>query len=123
MKRYASQSRNNVLRSTLISPLILRKQRQTSLNSRTTFSRPTLHAQGNSTERKSNPSIEKRYSDRQNPQSRLTSREAHHKSETITCPTLAQPTRKSSAHNVLSISRSTSLNHLKVRRREKNLFC
>ena len=88
MKRYASQSRTNVLRSTSISPLILPKQRQNTLQSRHSFQRPSLQ----STNTKSSYLIEKRNSDRQNQRSRLTSREANYKSTQLVSYTSIIPT-------------------------------
>jgi hypothetical protein len=93
MKRYASQARTNVLRSTSISPLMIRKQRQISLNSKKLLQHPILQ---NSTEIKSTLLIEKR-----TPQSQLTSREIN--------------IRKPSTCNASLTARSTSLNLPKVR--------
>ncbi len=93
MKRYASQARTNVLRSTSISPLMIRKQRQISLNSKKLLQHPILQ---NSTEIKSTLLIEKR-----TPHSQLTSREIN--------------IRKPSTSNASLTARSTSLNLPKVR--------
>jgi hypothetical protein len=98
MRRYAAQSRANVLRSTSISPLIIQKPRQTLLNSKNILQRSILQS---SSEIKSNPSIEKK----QNHQSRPTNK-------VITSTSIISPTRKSTTNNT---PRSTSLNFPKVR--------
>lgn len=99
MKRYASQSRTNVLHSTSISPLIIRKQRQTTLNSKTSFHRPNI---------KTNQLIEKKNNDRSNQQSQLTNRDINNKSQIITYTTVIQPTRNKLTSNTPSTARSAS---------------
>ncbi len=105
MRRYAAQSRGNVLRSTSISPLIVRKPRQTALNSRNLLQRPILQS---SSEIKSNPLVEKKTPDRSNLQSRSNNK-------VITSTNVISPTRKSTTNNTPSTTRSTSLNFPKVR--------
>jgi hypothetical protein len=118
MKRYASQSRINVLRSTSISPLIIRKQRQVSINSKSVLNRPTLQTQGNSSNIKSNQIIEKKNFDRQNQQSRLT----NNKSDIVTYTTIIPPHTKQLTSNTPSTTRSTSFSYPKVRRKKKFFF-
>jgi hypothetical protein len=120
MKRYAAQSRTNVLRSTSISPLIIRKQRQTSLiNSTNNLHRPNLNSQGTPPNFKSNSIIEKKTTstpssqntDRLNlQQSRLT----NNKSQLITYTPIAQTMKKLSSVTP-STDRSVLSNNSKVR--------
>lgn len=89
MRRYAAQSRTHVLRSTSISPLILRKQRQISLNSKPILQRPNLQSLENHSEKKSTT------------HSRLTHRDLNSKSQIMTH-------RKTTTSNTPSTARSTS---------------
>jgi hypothetical protein len=118
MKRYASQSRTNVLRSTSISPLIIRKQRQTSLVSTSSLHRPSLPSQATPSNLKPNRIIEKKTSatpssqntDRQNQPSRLT----NNKSQMITYTSMTQSIKKLPSVTP-STDRSTVSNMHKVR--------
>ena len=104
MKQYASQSRSNVLRSTSISPLIIRKQRQQiSINKKNLFRRPSLQSHTNSSTIKTNQ------------QSRLTNKDINTKSEIVTYTTMIQPNQKSLVNNIPSTSRTTISNISKVR--------
>ena len=119
MKRYAAQSRTSVLRSTSISPLIIRKQRQPSFaNSTNNLHRPNLNSQGTPPNFKSNTIIEKKMTstllsqstDRLNQQSRLT----NNKSQLITYTPIAQTMKKLSSVTP-STDRSVLSNNSKVR--------
>lgn len=93
MRRYAAQSRTHVLRSTSISPLILRKQRQISLNSKPILQRPNLQSLETHPEKKSTA------------QSRTTHRDLNSKSQLMTTHT---NNRKTPMRNTPSTARSTS---------------
>ncbi|CAF0873151.1 unnamed protein product [Rotaria sp. Silwood1] len=118
LKRYPTQSRTNVLRSTTLSPLIIRKQRQTSIVSSNVSQRPALQTQGSPSDMKSSRITEKKtYSisssqntDRQSQQSRLASRGINSQSQMVTYTTLTQTSRKLPNSITPSPGRSTSLN-------------
>jgi len=120
MRRYASQARTNVLRSTSISPLIVRKPRQTSLASNNIVHRPSLQSQVNSSDIRSNQIIEKKNSERQNQQSRSTIIETNNKSQMVAFTSIIQPTQKQLISNTPSTARSTSSTFPKVRKKD---FC
>lgn len=96
MRQYAAQSRTHVLRSTSISPLVLRKQRQTSFNPKPLLPRPQIRSTENQLEKKSNS------------QSRLAQRELNSKSQLLTH-------RKQLISHTPSTGRSTSFQLPKVR--------
>ncbi|CAF1217391.1 unnamed protein product [Rotaria sp. Silwood1] len=118
LKRYPTQSRTNVLRSTTLSPLIIRKQRQTSIVSSNVSQRPALQTQGSPSDMKSSRITEKKtYSisssqntDRQSQQSRLASRGINSQSQMVTYTTITQTSRKLPNSITPSPGRSTSLN-------------
>lgn len=122
LKRYASQSRTNVLRSTTLSPLIIRKQRQTSIVSTNILQRPALPTPGNSSDVKVHRIAEKKINlppasqntDRPNQLSRLTTRGMNTQSQLVTYAKVTQ-TRKQPYSMTPSIGRSTSFNTSKAR--------
>jgi hypothetical protein len=120
MRRYASQARTNVLRSTSISPLIVRKQRKTLLPSNNIVHRPSLQPQVNSSDIRSNQIIEKKNSERQNQQSRSTIIETNNKSQMVAFKSIIQPTQKQLISNTPSTARSTLFTFPKVRKKD---FC
>ena len=124
LKRYTPQSRTNVLRTTPISPLILRKQRQSSVIPTNILQRPNLQSQTSPSDMKINRVIEKKSyatsssqnADRSTQQSRLTTRIINSQTQMVTYTTITQTGRKQPNSMTPSIGRSTSFNTPKVRR-------
>ncbi|CAF3166961.1 unnamed protein product [Rotaria socialis] len=118
LRRYTPQSRTNVLRTTPISPLILRKQRQSSIIPTNILQRPNLQSQASPSDIKTNRAIEKKsYStsssqnaDRPTQQSRLTTRVINSQTQMVTFTTITQTGRKQQSSMTPSIGRSTSFN-------------
>ena len=118
IKIYASQSRADVA-ATSISPLLLRKQRQSQSIPANLVLRPNLQSQGNPSSLKSNRTVEKKgnsttSSQPADPQSRLATRGNHHRSETITYTTLIPTPRRPPINPISSTGRSTAFNLSKV---------
>jgi hypothetical protein len=115
MRRYASQARTNVLRSTSISPLIIQKQRQTSFtNSKNLVHRSSLQSPGNSPNIRSSQIIEKKNFDRQNQQPQSTSRQTNNKSQMITYAAIIPSPQKPLNSTTPSTARSVSFSFPKV---------
>ena len=122
LRRYAAQSRTNFLRSTPISPLILRKRGQSSIGTSDALRGSNLRTQKNPSDIKWSRITEKQISsitpnlstDQQSQRSRLVIRETNNKSQLVTGKTNIQTSKKQTKSITPSIGRSTSFNTSKV---------